>query len=496
MMAFSISAAWGQTPPAPADSSITNLRQLVEVLADHERVVRDVRLEATVCAASDPSIGVAVLKDGTDVEMVELGSQKLKILPGEKIRIDHKECLLRRRDSEAQIAAAPVIDNDFVHDKVTATGGVYLTAGGHPFTLEWFNQSEPPCLDVNAWRLNSSPMAPGGSMLSSGVSNDAFQAGYFKAGLQAECFEGSWWRVPDFDLLAPVKTGVVTNFDLSFCPQDQMAGLRLRGTMEAPANGYYIFSVRSASGSLLFVGDTGIQATVIGTGRVPRPLTAAIDEPLANDCNRQWMSVEGRVASAVRVGRGLELDLRAGRNSLLARVADADGEVSGEFLNSIVRVTGVGCGVFSMNGKLVLGQLSVAGADNVKVLRVSAALPPNSASLLKIRYVQALPIPEAAREVPVHIRGVVTSVTRRYDNYLTIQDNTRGIFVNLQNATNSLATCGDYDDVIGHSGAGDFAPIVRADKVVRLGRGQMPEPAHPAWNELVNGSMDVQWVEF
>ena len=24
----------------------------------------------------------------------------------------------------------------------------------------------------------------------------------------------------------------------------------------------------------------------------------------------------------------------------------------------------------------------------------------------------------------------------------------------------------------------------------------MPKPARPAWNELINGSMDVQWVEF
>jgi predicted ATP-binding protein involved in virulence len=23
----------------------------------------------------------------------------------------------------------------------------------------------------------------------------------------------------------------------------------------------------------------------------------------------------------------------------------------------------------------------------------------------------------------------------------------------------------------------------------------LPEPAHPTWNQLINGSMDVQWVE-
>jgi signal transduction histidine kinase len=84
----------------------------------------------------------------------------------------------------------------------------------------------------------------------------------------------------------------------------------------------------------------------------------------------------------------------------------------------------------------------------------------------------------------------------RYDRWLSIQDDTRGIFVDIRYISNNIPFSGDFCDIVGHSGPGGFAPIVVADAIHRLGRGDMPEPAHPAWHELINGSMDVQYVEF
>src|SRR5262249_3744019 len=46
-----------------------------------------------------------------------------------------------------------------------------------------------------------------------------------------------------------------------------------------------------------------------------------------------------------------------------------------------------------------------------------------------------------------------------------------------------------------HSGAGDFAPVVNADKLNYLGDGHIPDPVRPTWREIVNGSRDVQWTE-
>ncbi|HEX3627822.1 MAG TPA: ATP-binding protein [Verrucomicrobiae bacterium] len=476
--------------------AVTNLLQLVEVVTDDERPVRDVQLDATVCAASDPSIGVLVLKDSTDAVLVELGAGQPKIVPGDKIWIQHKNCLLRRRDIGVQISTAPLVDNNFVHDKLTSQGGAYLTAGLKPLTLEWFNQSHPPYLKVSFWPLAGTSTELPASALFCSVSNRASSAPQMKPGLNVECFEGDWDRAPDFDLLKPVKSGIVTNFDLDFRSRDEMVGLRFKGFLNVPTNGYYFLTTRSADGSLVYVDDPTVKAVVLGNEPAPPPVPAMIGQAVSNPSGQQWVSVDGRVSSAWRTGRGLDLELRADRNSLLARIADAQGLDAAKLLNSRVRLAGIGYGVFNLSGGLGLGQISVAGVSDLKILDEPRGVVSIANELRKIKQVQSLPIKEAGLGLPVHIRGVVTSIGRRYDFYLTIQDETRGIFAYYRAVSNAIPVCGDYYEIVGRSGTGDFAPIVVGDKLVRLGKGRMPEPAHPAWNALVNGSMDQQWVEF
>jgi signal transduction histidine kinase len=474
---------------------VTNLLQLTELLNENEKEVRDVQLEATVCAASDPSVGVLILKDGTDTELIELGTGQPKFLPGQKIRIEQKKCLLRRRDLGAQISAAPIVDNNTVHDKTFSFGGLGLKAGRHAITVDWFNQFHTPYLQVRRWPPLAPSIAIPDSDLSHSVSNDISSKPEFEPGLQVEYFEGNWERVPDFDLLKPIKSGVVTNFDDGFRLRDELAGLRFKGFVRVPTNGYYSFSTTSADGSLLFLDDPTLKVVTAGVEPAPLATPAIIDEVVSNSCKKEWVSVEGRVSSVAAVGKGLELELRSERNSLLVRIADAGVDVP-RLLNSRVRVTGVGSGVFDLSGRLVLGRLAAATTGDLAVLDQAPASPSASMALLKIRQVQSLPIEDAKRGLPVHIRGVVTSKGRPFDNYLTIQDNTRGIFVYLRNVSNCIPVCGDYYDIVGHSGAGNFAPVVWADEIEHLGKGDMPEPSQPAWSALVNGSMDIQWVAF
>src|SRR5690348_16568655 len=65
-----------------ASAVVTNLFQLTQLLNLQERVVRDVRLEATVCSASDPAIGVLIFQDSTDAELFEFSGGIPKFLPG------------------------------------------------------------------------------------------------------------------------------------------------------------------------------------------------------------------------------------------------------------------------------------------------------------------------------------------------------------------------------------------------------------------------------
>jgi signal transduction histidine kinase len=112
--------------------------------------------------------------------------------------------------------------------------------------------------------------------------------------------------------------------------------------------------------------------------------------------------------------------------------------------------------------------------------------------LSTVEQVKRLSREEAQRGYPVKIRGVVTAPQL---NGFFIQDSTWAIYVRLGDPANmELPKMGDYCEFEGVTFA-EFAPNVRAHRVVRLGAGTLPEPLHPTWDQLINGSLDTQYVE-
>lgn len=483
-------------PVAEVSESVTNLLQLTQLVNRHERIVGDIALEGTVCASTDPMIGVVILRDASDVALVELGDDQPEILPGDKIRIEGKKCLLRRRDMGVQISAMPVVDNDGVHKQISVSGKITLTKGRHPLRLEWFNQLRDFSLEVTCQGPNvASEVIPGSALWHSASVTPSGNIN-FQPGLEVECYEGSWSSVPDFQLLKPVKSDGVTNFDINFRARDDLVGLRFKGFFNAPRDGEYTFSTRSDDGSLLFLGDSAVKVVKLDSTNVPASVPAIIGEPMNSISESRWVCVEGQVNFVSTSGKGMELKLRSERDSMRVRIVDAGGLDATKLMNSRVRITGTGCGVFNLDRRIVMGELFTASAKDLEFVDANAAAAQSASPLANAKQVQSLPPDDAERKLPVHIRGVVTSIGPPYDFWLSIQDDTRGIFVDLHAISNGIPACGDFCDIVGHSGKGGFAPIVVADQIHRMGKGDLPEPARPAWNELINGSMDVQWVEF
>jgi hypothetical protein len=54
---------------------------------------------------------------------------------------------------------------------------------------------------------------------------------------------------------------------------------------------------------------------------------------------------------------------------------------------------------------------------------------------------------------------------------------------------------GDFCELEGVTGPGDFAPVINGSKLTWLGLGVLSEPLHPTWDQLMNGSLDTQYVE-
>jgi signal transduction histidine kinase len=313
--------------------------------------------------------------------------------------------------------------------------------------------------------------------------------------LQAEAYEGHWEKVPDFDLLKPVKNGTTTNCDVGFRTRDELVGLRFTGFFEAPRDGKYTFRVGSDDGSLLFIGPTEIPVKRLGMTAAPLVQTGAIGEPMDDLDERRWLAVQGRVGFISRLGEGLELELRSGVDTLLVKVADASGLEPAVLLNSNVRVVGVGRAALSAGQRIVLDRLLVPDGKGLTYVNSQGESPGTPLLLGNIAEVQAMRLGEAKRQLPVRIRGVVTA-SNPSDHWVSLQDDTRGIFVDVSHLSNSLPPRAEVCEVVGHTAPGNFAPVVIAEQMKPLGGGRMPEPARPTCNELANGSMDVQWVEF
>jgi len=125
--------------------------------------------------------------------------------------------------------------------------------------------------------------------------------------------------------------------------------------------------------------------------------------------------------------------------------------------------------------------------------------PPSQplALLTEARQVKRLSRTEAARGYPVRLRGVITCAWPEHYRHAVLQDLSSGIFL-LQREGEFLGRpkFGEFWEIEGTSGAGEFSPIVKVSSMRRLGEARMPEPVKPEWDQLINGSLDNQYVEF
>jgi hypothetical protein len=72
-------------------------------------------------------------------------------------------------------------------------------------------------------------------------------------GLEYHYFEGGWDRLPDFDTLIAVQSGVIPQPDLRYRLREDSIGLKFSGYINIPRDGIYTFYTRSDDGSRLII---------------------------------------------------------------------------------------------------------------------------------------------------------------------------------------------------------------------------------------------------
>lgn len=73
------------------------------------------------------------------------------------------------------------------------------------------------------------------------------------SGLRYSVFEGSWYQLPDFDLLSPVAEGVTTEVSIEVTDRRDLFGIRFTGFLRVPTTGVYFFHLKSNDGSRLYL---------------------------------------------------------------------------------------------------------------------------------------------------------------------------------------------------------------------------------------------------
>jgi len=135
-------------------------------------------------------------------------------------------------------------------------------------------------------------------------------------------------------------------------------------------------------------------------------------------------------------------------------------------------------------------------AAGAQLKPASRGTPPIMATA---RGVHNLPSEDAARDLPVHLRAVVTY----YDPYIDVRhgaifvhDASGGVFVSVPARPILPIKPGTLVDIIGVTNAGDYAPVVSSNQVRPIGQSSLPANASKAsLTQLLTGGLDCQWVE-
>jgi signal transduction histidine kinase len=299
--------------------------------------------------------------------------------------------------------------------------------------------------------------------------------------------------------LRPCNEGTAANFDLGVRSRDEFVALCFDGWLEVPQAGVYTFTVGSAGGSQLFVGLP--QLKVLESAAPPAPRRVGLGQILTSESAGFWAQVEGKVdLLSRRENGGLTLALSSGTGKLRVEIADAARILPGLMSGSRIRLKGVCWSASTLDEQRIPGVFWVPDLEHVEVL-ANAPQPPAGATetesgqlpvLTTVAEIKHLKREEAMRGYPVKMRGVITWSDR---TAVVLQDTTSGIFVDEVELSDSYhLRLGEYWEVEGVTVA-QFAPMVRARRAVRLGRGVMPEPVQPTWDQLMNGSLDAHYVE-
>ena len=428
------------------------------------------------------------LQDPTGTVLLQLPTVSNAFRVGDEVRVEATNCWITQTPHAYRITPCPLVDNDGIHAAITKSGRIFLNAGFQPVRLEWFqyNGREALSLEYDGPGISRRKVPeevlwhkpPGARGFQPGLDFSAYNT--FPAG-----------QLPEFEEESPVTNGVAERPDLSYAARADYTALVFSGFLRIPVTGEYTFYCTSDDGSRLYVGKPStIACTLIGTNSARRtiPLAQALSKPNGS----QWVEAEGEAIFAGGDGESLEIEMAEKNGSVPVTVLDAGALVSNNLLHRRIRVTGIREYPEEAAGGEFSGMI-VPSMDEVEILPSTDTGFRNYSTndlLTTAAQVRRLSHAQAALEIPVKITGVAI------DQNVLEDASGGGVYIHYD-ALNLAdpPQVGQMWEVEGRTGPGDFSPVIYADKAKCLGAAALPEPILPTWDQLMDGSLDAEYVE-
>lgn len=395
---------------------------------------------------------------------------------GQGVTVQGMGCLLVGGHSKITVFPGKLVLNlDGLHPMESRSRSVPLEAGLEPFRLDWFNGPGRAglSLEYEGPGISRAPV-PASSFL------HASESGELVPGLSYQTFlSDALDSVDDLANLKVVGAGVTPGLDLGIRPRSDGVGISFRGYLHVPQAGIYTFHLGSDDGSRLAIGKGRAMFKVLTDLPAP-PAPQAWVEPISRGTSA-WVNASGIVTFASSRPGGLELEIVGERSTCQVMVFDSGKLAPSKLLRKKITLEGMGTpeGITVIDAKDLV--VEEGGAGKIDPLTQA----------IQVRRLQP---EEANRPYPVRIRGVVTMSTAA--NNLVIQDASGGAFVwHRPPDSGRRPQPGESWEIEGMTSRGHFSPMIVDAKISYLGQAPMPEAKRPSWDELVNGSVDAEFVE-
>ncbi|MGN6249111.1 MAG: PA14 domain-containing protein [Ginsengibacter sp.] len=152
-----------------------------------------------------------------------------------------------------------VVDNDAIQPATEKSGIIGLKAGKHLISVGYFQEAGDNVLSVSYSGPGIGKQGiPTSSLYRNSGTGSSLLPAIFPSntvnGVDYKYYEaGSFYSVPDFNSMTPVKTGSTNTFDISVANRNYSYSINFNAYINVPADGQYTFYTTSDDGSKLYI---------------------------------------------------------------------------------------------------------------------------------------------------------------------------------------------------------------------------------------------------